>query len=440
MLDHRSRLHRLLESNPWMLMAGIVSVMFIVALGLVRLDHALKLTPDPDQVWFYGGGADASIGLLSAITSSSITVAGVIFSATFVTMQLASSSYTPRVVQALSRRWNLQVVLGIFLADFVFALVVLRSVRPVTETRAPEFVPVLSVSACILFSFICVGVFVYYVSYGFRSLQPTFLIDSAVRETIGLLERSQRVSEGVRQVSPGAREAGSAENPHLVVAAEAGFLQRVQFNELQREAEAADVSVRIIADIGRYYFPGEPILAIVPGDRWSMELQDAVLRTVALGDERTPEQDIEFAFRRVADIMLKAISPAINDPTTSEYCINTLGKLILMLASQPAPLQQLVDGNDVIRVTWSQQPFARCVNTAFDQFRHYGSRDISLVAYTLQSFRRLASLLPVGHRAVIVAQAVALRDTALAEVGSEGDRQIVNRASSWLTTASAHDV
>src|SRR4051812_42912653 len=119
------RAHRFIDDRPWLIMAVMVVTSVIVAICLINLDHALDLNPGPDRSWLYGGTADSALSLLSTVAGSAITVAGVIFSATFVTMQLASSSYTPRVVQALSRRWILQAVMGAFLGNFAYSIMVL---------------------------------------------------------------------------------------------------------------------------------------------------------------------------------------------------------------------------------------------------------------------------------------------------------------------------
>ncbi len=415
-------------------MAIIILIAFFSALGMVQIDQALRLTPDPDRIWLYGGGADSATAVLSAVTSSAITVAGIIFSATYVTMQLASSQYTPRVVQALSRRWNLQVVLGIFLANFVYSLVVLRSVRPSTTARPEEFVPVLAVSVCVALSIACVGVLVYYITYGMHSLQPTFLINSAASETERLLERSRLASSKMQQGASIEGPIAVPDDARILTAATSGFIQRVRFEELLAIVREADVAVSLDGNIGHFYLAGEPVMSVWPPEGCTPEIEQKVRATLSIGDERTPEQDIEFGFRRVADIMLKAISPAINDPTTAEYCINTLGNLVLLLATEDEPRRYLADDDGTVRLLWKAEPFNRCVRTAFGQLRFYAVRDASLVCYVLNAFERVTLLVPEGRRPVLIEQAGVLRDAALAATPSAADRALINHGSAWIAT------
>jgi uncharacterized membrane protein len=437
MLDSRWRAHRLMESHPWTVMAIIVLLAILLALGLVRLDQALDITPNPNQVWIYGGTAEAAISLLSAVASSAITVAGVVFSATFVTMQLASSQYTPRVVQALSRRWTLQVVLGFYLGNFVYSLIVLRSVRPVNASGAAEFVPVLSVSVCVAISIACVGVLIFYIAYGMRSLQPTFLIDSAARETVDLLRRSLAISNQQRSVPDLRLPDIDPREAWIFQLIASGFLQRIRIGKLRDIATEADLVVRIDGDIGSFLMQGEPVLTVAPGHRCTPDVQARIRACIIVGLERTPEQDVEFGFRRVADIMLKALSPAINDPTTATYCINRLGELTVMMASQPEEQRYLVDDADQVRVVWRAEPFARCVHTAFSQLRFYIVADVSLMRYTLEMLERTTRLVGPAHQAVLLAEARRLRESFLASLTEPADQEAVTTAGAWIDDVEA---
>ena len=264
MLDRRSRFHRFLEVHPWVILASVVLAFGLGGLGLVRLDGAVQIKPADNPPWLYGGSADTAIGVLSAIVSSAITVAGVIFSATLVTMQLASSQYTPRVVQTLMRRWYLQGVLGMFLGSFAFSLLVLRSVRPAGAEGEPEFVPVLGVSTAILIALVSVGVLIFYIIFAMRSLEPTALINSAASETITLLERSRAFTPETRVSSKVVDRPPSGEVPVAIPATKPGFLQLIRFRNLLSVAEEADITIQITASMGRFKYPGEELAVAWP--------------------------------------------------------------------------------------------------------------------------------------------------------------------------------
>ncbi len=430
MLDNRSVYRRLIASAPWLILALIVSMAALLGLILVRVDQWLDLSPDADRVWLYGGSGDAAIGVLSAIASSSVTVAGVVFSATYVTMQLASSQYTPRVVQALARRWSLHLVLGFFLASFAFSLLVLRAVRPTGD--ATEFVPVLSVSMSIVLAMASVGVFIFYVIYGMRSLQPTFIIDSAARETSELLHRSLAASGADTRGGSIPIDSPDPVDVTPLCVVSSGYFQMVRFRRLLAAAEEAQVTVRITAEVGQYSFQGERVASVWPRTKCSPEVEARVLDALQFGSERTAEQDFEYGFRRVADIMLKALSPAINDPTTAQYCLNTLGDLVILVANEHQPQRYLTDRNGVVRVIWEPEPFEQCVHTAFDQLRFYVVNDLTLAVFTLRVFQRVTLLIPAGKRAVLLHIAGNFLATVQDTFTLEQDRHIIARAAAWM--------
>jgi uncharacterized membrane protein len=360
-------------------------------------------------------------------------VAGVIFSATFVTMQLASSSYTPRVVQALSRRWVFQVVLGTFLGSFAYSIVVLRAVRPASTENPAEFVPVISVSVCVLFSMVSVGVLIYYISFGMRSLQPAFLIDSAARETVNLLE--SRRADLSQLTDPMARndERFPSGEGWQGRAKRAGFVQYLELPELLQIASENDLIIRLDREVGRFCLEYEQLVEVWPAETITDEIGDAILDQIVLGNERTPEQDADFGFRRVADIMLKALSPAINDPTTAEYCINRLGELVVLLAGdRPEDFAVIRDENDVVRIIVSEREFERCVNTAFSQLRFYARSDTTVALYTLDVLNRTTELISPRQQNVLRRTARQFVQTVIAYQNDPYDRAELELASTWI--------
>jgi uncharacterized membrane protein len=428
------RLRHVLSVSPWLILATIVGCSVLLALVLLRLDHILKIDPDPSQPWLYGGTADSAISLLSAVASSAITVAGVVFSATFVTMQLASSQYTPRVIDPLSRRWYVQVVLGIFMGTFIYSIVVLRSVRPATET-SPEFVPVLSVTFCVIYSLIAVGVMLYYTSYSMRSLQPSFLIDSAAGETVDILrKRLVRLRERPADTDAPDLRSLTGEPWNLQVEMP-GFVQRVQVDRMLAVAQQCDLLVRLDRPLGSYVLRGEALLSVWPLAACTADVQAALRETTVLGAERTADQDIEYGIRRVADILLKALSPAINDPTTAEYALNRLCDLIVLLASGEDGMLQFADDRGRVRVLWPPDQFDRCVQTAFGQLRFYIGRDVHLMVYSLDLLQRTTTLIQPAMRGPILEEAAKLRSVVLETVSDRKDHDRIRRAGAWIDDA-----
>jgi uncharacterized membrane protein len=426
------------ESDWWI--AGVFCLAGLLLASLVvRIDQSLDLEPTNDRLWLYGGDATGASSVLSAIAASSITVAGVVFSANFVAMQLASSLYTPRVIWTLIRRRWLQIVLGTFLATFVFSLMVLRSVRSETEQH-PEFTPVIGVSVAILFALMSVAVLVYYVHRGSKMVQPAAVIKNAATESFRLLESgfaSVRREPYVRSSEPFEPEGVGVD----VKATQSGYIQRLDGAPIVGLDRDSRCWIRLERLVGEFVLEGETLAMVYPSSAFDDSVASAIIATFEFGDERTPEQDVEYGFRRVADIALKALSPAINDPTTAMTCIDTLGKLMIELGS--SPVASAGDGQRLfhwrvgnIAIGWDSRFFERCVDVAFTQIRSYGAHDAVVMAYLVETLRRLEALVPSAHRAVLREEAKRARANALAAIAHPDDRLRVEQAARWLDESS----
>ena len=133
-----------LNETFWLVPAILVAAGVLAALGLVKLDRAANL-PDwmVEGSWLYEGGATGARTLLGAVTSSTIGVAGTVFSITIAALSLAAGQMGPRLLRNFTRDRGNQITLGVFLGTFSYALIVLRSVRTQNEGN---FVPHLSLT------------------------------------------------------------------------------------------------------------------------------------------------------------------------------------------------------------------------------------------------------------------------------------------------------
>ena len=425
---------RFVYDNDWAIAAGLTVFGLVLAIGLVGIDHLVDLNPQSDRPWLYGGDASSAASLLSVISSSMIAVAGIIFSVNFVAVQLASSLYTPRVIRTMTRKRWLQVVLGAFLATFVYSLVVLRSIQPETENDA-EFVPVLSVSVSILFALCCVAVLIYFVHQGARLVQPASLIEAAAQESVRIFrETPDVVAREEVDVSP---------DPHRfdlpsvgVPAVKAGYIQSIDGDVLLQVAKQQNLVIHIDRLVGEMVLQGEEVATVWPETAVDGPMLTKLQGAWRFGSERTPEQDAEFGFRRVADIALKAMSPAINDPTTTMTCIDSLCALLVSLAQEfIAPYQR--DEEDIAavpdrRVIWTSRMFDRCADISFTQVRHYAAADPVVMSHLLDMMGRVARLVPSLESEIVTRHAVQARESALAAIRIPADRQRIEQAAKWI--------
>ena len=174
-----------MRSSFWFVPAVIVLGAVGLATVLIGVDATVDLPVVERWPLLFGAGAAGSRGLLTAVASSMITVAGVVFSITIVALSLTSSQYTSRVLRNFMRDRINQVVLGVFVGIFAYCLVVLRTIRGGDEGA---FVPSLAVLVGLILAFVGIGYLIYFIHHISRSIQASSIIAAAAQETIAAVD------------------------------------------------------------------------------------------------------------------------------------------------------------------------------------------------------------------------------------------------------------
>ncbi len=326
----KARLRKLLsdlDETFWLLPATIVVVGILLALGLVHLDRSGAVPPWLiDSPWLYSGGGTGARTLLGAVASSTIGVAGTVFSITIAALSLAAGQMGPRLLRNFTRDRGNQTTLGVFLGTFSYALMVLRSVRTQSEG---VFVPHLSLSVGILLAFVCVGTLVYFVDHmaGRINVDTVIqLVGDEVREAITRLTCEAASDDP----PPTSTWQGAA----LVRDTRCGYLQQIDPEGLADWAHSNGAAIRLLVRPGDFVFPGAAIALL----RSDIEGADAAIRkATALGPSRISSQDLEFAVRQLVEVAVRALSPGINDPNTAVGVLDNLGAALCDLVPRHLP-------------------------------------------------------------------------------------------------------
>lgn len=310
------------------------------------------------------GGARA---LLSVSAGALATTLAISLSMTMVTVQLASSQYTPRVLRRfLSDRFT-QGVLGSFLGTISFQFLVLHAVRSPDEGRF--FVPVTSLALAVLTTLACLTLLVVFLHRTMRAMQASTIIAAIGRETVARIVRA----EGTQR-RPIVRP---LDGPCQVVRADAaGYIQLLDDAEIRAALAPSGGVIRRDINPGEFVLPGTLLVSVFGGDLVADESVERVRGGFTLGSERTPDADVMFGVRQLVDVALKALSPGINDVTTAVMVVNELGVIASAIA-RTGPL------DDVERVH------------ADDVAGTYVTRELSLEGYLPEAF---GEILPAAER------------------------------------------
>lgn len=299
----------------WLIPGLMVLGGVLDAIGLVQLDRD-GVIPQwmLEGAWLYNGGATGARTLLGAVASSTIAVAGTVFSITIAALSLAAGQMGPRLLHNFTRDRGNQLALGVFLATFAYTLMVLRSVRTVSEGG---FIPHLALSVAILLAFVCVGTLVWFVAHMAGRINVDTVIDLVSGDVTRVMQKL--TCDDPPTPVPGAAFWREAEP---IADQRAGYLQQIDADGLADWAAGKGCAVRLLVRPGHYVFPGAPIALVNPPADGA---EDAIRNATALGPQRTSPADVEFAVRQLVEVAVRALSPGVNDPHTAISVLDRLG-------------------------------------------------------------------------------------------------------------------
>lgn len=397
-----------------------VGVLLGVVAGVVipLVDAAIDDDLSPSlKVYLFGGGADAARTVLSAVSGSLITVTALTFSLTVVTLQLASSQYSPRLLRTFSSDRVVHGTLAVFLGTFTYALTVLRTVRTSADGQA-AFVPQFSVTTAFLLALVSVLVLVGFLAHLTSQIRAESILNSVFTEA------RENVTALTDDVDPQRRPSALPVEPATaatVWASSSGFLVSIDLEDLLEAAVEADAVVVVGRMTGSSLVAGSPLATVWP--RTGGAFDDDVLtrlreRTEAAahtGFERTAAQDIGFGLRQLTDVACKSLSPGINDPTTAIHALGHSAALLCVMAGRDLGPELARDDDGQVRVVVPRPDLRELVDQAVSQPRRYGAQDPTVLGRLVALLDELAWVTPTAQLDVVSDQLARLRITAAAQ-------------------------
>lgn len=425
---HLRELSERISHSLWFIPTVSVILAAVAALGMVGLSDALGQDGSELPIIF-NAGPEGARAMLQAIAGSVITVAGVTFSITIVALQLTSAQFSPRALRNfLSDRSN-QVVLGVFMATFTYALLVLRSIRSEHEVRGAAFVPGPAITVGLILAFASLGMLIYFIHHISVRIQVTSIVASVADETLDTLQELSRWSRPDASPHWQAADVGVMETPPdeamAIRARESGYLQLIDLAKLVDQSRQLDGRYRLLVGPGGWIQSDAP--AATFASRGGSAADDeratkALHASLVVGNERSQEQDVGFGIQQLVDIAVKALSPSVNDPTTAMNCIDRLVQCLTAAGAAADPPRGFADERGTLRVEVPFPGFDELVTLSFDQIRHYGSTTPAVVIHLAHALHTLRDALPAERHRALDAQARVLSESA-ERIEHEADRR-----------------
>jgi uncharacterized membrane protein len=402
-----------LNSSFWFLPAAMALLAVTLSFVLIEVDALLDVAQGDNPSALFTFGPEGARTMLSVIASSMITVASLIFSITMLSLQLASSQFGPRTLGNFMRDRSNQIVLGTFIATFLYCLFVLRSVR---GTEGFSFVPHLAVAFGVLMAAASVAVLLYFIHHIATSIRVETLLENLAVEGCAAVDQvfPERLGHGPADEAAGQSLPYDFEADSRQIPADSdGYVQYIGGDVLMRLAAENDLVLRIEARPGTFVTEGACVIAAYPEARVSDEIDEDLRGAVVIGRDRTPYQDLEFPIRRIVELAQRSLSPGINDPTTALYCIDRLGQVLGRVADRDIPSPMRLDEGGQLRVLTEVFDLGDVTCRAFAAIARYGMIDADVVTRLAETLAKLEKSFPLAA-SVAVAE---LREQVLRESG-----------------------
>jgi uncharacterized membrane protein len=332
--------------------------------------------------------------ILAGIAASIMTVVSIVFAILLMTLTLASMQFSPRIIVSFSRDRVTQWTLGFFLGTFLYCVAALPTARSLPR----PFAPVATVVGAMVLALACVGMLLFFIHHISRAISVNHIVDRIAAETETMID----------EMMPWPRRPNLQKDEPLrpnptevaICNSDSGYIRFIDTRRLVTLARHYRVTIRVLRRVGHFVPAGIPLMMVSKGNRLPPGGADELLALFDFGPTRTLQQDVEFGVLQIVDVALKAISPAVNDPTTAINCVDQLSRILIRFASRVPPEDLLYDPPGIARASVEWVHFAHLLESAFEQIRMYAKSDVAVSLRLLRALSDIAASTtdPESHR------------------------------------------
>lgn len=378
-----------LRSALWVM--PTVSVMFFLMAGAV-LSHVSIGDDSPLRWLVFQGTPEEARQMLIVLSSTMITVTGLVFALTIIALQIASGQYSPRLLRNFMRDRGTQFVLSVFVGAFAYSTAGLHTVGVQNPDEA-TFMPRLAVSGSLGLALASLGVLIYFIHHLSSSIQIDTIMSMIVQETLEVIDNLYPDQLGYQEP-----EERCPDPPAWAVTLpsdQSGYIQDVAPEALVQAATRQDLVIRFVRMVGDHVVAGTPIAWAWhrSADHASTEavLREAIRNSVQVGFERTMLQDVPFGIRRLVDIGNRALSSAINDPYTATQALHHLSVVLCILARRRLGDRLYCDEHGTVRVAVPFPAFAEYLRLGTEQIRRFGAKEPAVARGLVRLLKNVGS-------------------------------------------------
>lgn len=404
----RAKLEVALWPVPLALTLGAILLADLVSRIPTGTAQTLLILPD--------FGPSTALAVLSAIATGMLTFTGLVAAVILLALQFGASQLSPRLLRTLVGRSPAKWALGISIAAFVYSLLVIGEVSP--QGRSSE-VPALAVEISIVLVIAAIAASLYLLHATTQSLRVARVATEVAHRGIEVIEETYPRSAHETAAEPPALPGAEPAVVHWSGAP--GVIAGVETRDLVALAAREQLVVELIPAVGDSVEPHAPLMRV-----WGSGSASELRGMVVVSDERTFDQDPMFAFRILVDVAIRALSPAVNDPTTATQCLHRIEALLISVGNCALEADVQRDASGAMRLIVPSPSWDDYVDLALSEIRRAGAVQFQVVRRLRALLDRVERLCPEIRHTAIARHRAALDEVVSAEFPLDADRRFAS--------------
>ena len=363
----------------------------------------IRWVDDQTRWTLLGFGPEGARAVVGALVASLLTFIVFAFSLLLLAVQVAGAQLSWGIIARVFESRLTKLTLSAFVFSYAYTSAALGRI----EDRVPQL-PILVAVLCSLISII---LFLYLIQEASQSLRPVMILTRVADDTRRAIEALYP-----RRFAPsGGPSAGPALDPTratrtITHGGRSGVVLAVDVAGLVEIATRAGCAIELVPQVGDFLATGEDVFRLHGAGAGAVEEGD-LCRCVALGPERALENDPAFGFRILVDIAIRALSPAINDPTTGVLAIDQLQHLLHLLGQRQLDPGVVRDASGAVRLVYRTPDWEDFVTLAVTEIRLCGATSPQVTRRLQVMFEHLVHVVPAERSAVLRQEMARLRRT-----------------------------
>jgi len=399
----RNRIRTFCRYSVWMVPLSCALLAMMAAPSIRWIDAWLK--------WrLLGFSIEGARALLAAFIAASISYIVFLASALLIAVQLVSAQLSPRVIREFTLDSSYRIVFGIFFFTFVYTVAALA--------RTEATVPQITLFVALVLNVASIAVFLYLVDYILRNFRPSAIVNRVAAQGLAVIEACYPLpTDSAEQETELDLGRSLRTIPH---SGKSGVILSVDLEGLVESARRTGSVFVLLPRVGDFVAKGEALVEVYTADEGLDEAN--IAKSIAFGPERSMEQDPSLAFRVLVDIAIKALSPAINDPTTAVLALHQLHRLLLKIGMCRLDSGLCADRDGRERLHITQPRWEDFVVLAISEIRLYGIGSLQVCRRLEAMIRNMMDLLPQYRAPALIKELELLRSGVERQFADPEDR------------------